>query len=181
MNEETKIKIKKFLDSKVFKTFVYVFGLILLASLIFQAGMIAGYRKASFSKDWKDNYNKNFGAPHRGPLGMSPEYLPNAHGAIGRVIKKELPTIIVSDKDNLEKVVLIKDDTKIRRMKVDMKIEDLKVDDFIVVIGTPNKDGQVEAKLIRIMPAPTDEMVKGPLFIKSSKKINDFERPINNN
>ena len=180
MNEETKIKIKKFLDSKVFKTFVYVFGLILLASLVFQAGMIAGYRKASFSKDWKDNYNKNFGAPRRGPLGMSPEDLPNAHGAIGRVIKKELPTIIVSDKDNLEKVVLIKNDTKIRQMKEDLKIDDLKIDDFVVVIGTPNKDGQVEAKLIRIMPLPGDDMIKGGKFIKSLNQ-DDSERQIKNN
>jgi hypothetical protein len=78
---------------------------------------------------------------------------PNAHGAIGKIIKKELPTIIVQDKDNTEKVVLIKADTQIQKIKEKATQADLKIDDFIVVIGTPNEQGQIEAKFIRIMPA----------------------------
>ena len=71
----------------------------------------------------------------------------------GKIIKIELPTIIVMDKDNTEKVVLIKDDTKIQNKKQDIKNLDLKVDDFIVVIGSPDDQGQIEAKFIRLMPA----------------------------
>ena len=39
-------------------------------------------------------------------------------------------------------------------MRDEIKISDLKIGDFIVVIGSPNTDGQVEAKFIRLMPEP---------------------------
>ena len=35
-----------------------------------------------------------------------------------------------------------------------LTIKDLKIDDFVVVIGTPDEQGQIEAKFIRIMPSP---------------------------
>ncbi len=84
---------------------------------------------------------------------MDMQNFPNAHGTVGKIIKIELPTIIVQDKDETEKVVLIKDDTSIRSGKTDITKNDLKVDDFIVVIGSPNTQGQIEAKLVRIMPS----------------------------
>jgi hypothetical protein len=59
----------------------------------------------------------------------------------------------VQDNDGTEKIVLIKDDTSIRSMRDDISKDRLKVDDFIVVIGSPNAQGQIEAKLIRLMPA----------------------------
>jgi hypothetical protein len=60
----------------------------------------------------------------------------------------------VQDKDNTEKVILIKEDTKIQKMMGSVLKTDLRLDDFVIIIGSPNNIGQVEAKLIRIMPAP---------------------------
>ena len=37
-------------------------------------------------------------------------------------------------------------------MKSNITTNDLKLDDFVVVIGTPNTQGQIEAKFIRVMP-----------------------------
>ena len=64
--------------------------------------MMAGYKRASFSRDWGDNYAKNFGSPNKGPKMMGKEFgdfgnLPNAHGTIGKILKIELPTFVVLD------------------------------------------------------------------------------------
>ncbi len=166
MNNELKIKIKKVFESKSFRIAIYILGGLVIISLVFQAGMMAGFRKASFGRDWGDNYEKNFGSPHRNPPMMGDKFgdfgnLPNAGGAIGRIIKVELPTIIVLDeKDNTEKIVLINDKTEIRKMRDIAIQDDLKLDEHIIVIGIPNAKGQIEAKLIRFLPAPFNIPIK---------------------
>jgi len=161
-NNEFKIKIKKVLESKKFKTFICILGILAIIFLAFQAGMIAGFRKASFGHDWGENYSQNFGFPNMGPGMMRGEFgnfgnLPNAHGAIGKIIKVSLPTIIVLDeKDNTEKSVLIGEGTEIRKAKDSIDENQLKVDDHVVVIGSPNSSGQIEAKLIRFLPVPLE-------------------------
>ena len=54
----------------------------------------------------------------------------------------------------MEKIVLVNDQTVIRRGRDNVKVSDLKVDNNLVVIGDPNEMGQIAAKLIRLMPAP---------------------------
>ena len=96
---------------------------------------------------------ENFGArgEHPGPIrGHSP----NAHGAVGKILKIELPTIIVEDKDATEKVIVLTENTKIQNGTTTVTPLDLKINDFIITIGSPNDQGQVEAKFIRILPAP---------------------------
>jgi hypothetical protein len=58
----------------------------------------------------------------------------------------------VQDKNNIEKVILINTNTQIQEMRGNVATGDLKIDDFVVVIGTPNPQGQIEAKFIRVMP-----------------------------
>lgn len=160
MNKE---KIKSFLESKSFKAVMYTLGIIAVIFIIFHAGMMAGFRKASFGRDWGNNYNMNFGTPRMGPKMMGGEFgefgnLPNAHGSVGEIIKIELPTIIVlDDKDQTEKVIKTDEDTNIQKMREDVLVKDLKVGDHVVVIGSPNSQGQIEAKLIRLLLAPLDK------------------------
>jgi hypothetical protein len=143
--------IKKVFDSKVSFGILCGIGIVIVVLLSFSAGITVGFHKASFGRSWGENYERNFGMrPNRPMFGR--DNFPNANGAIGKIIKIELPTIIVQDKDNTEKVILIKDGTQIQKMKESITTTDLKIDDFIVVIGTPNEQGQIEAKLIRIMP-----------------------------
>lgn len=78
----------------------------------------------------------------------------DSHGTVGEVIKIETDSIMVRGRDNVEKSILIKNDTSIVRFKDTIKITDLKVGDIIVVIGDANVNGQIEAKLVRTMPAP---------------------------
>ncbi len=163
MKDEIKNDIKNVFESKSFRVVIYILGGLIVLAVVFQAGMFAGFRRASFGHDWGNNYAMNFGLPNRGPQMMGGDFgnLPNAHGAIGKIIKIELPTIIVLDeKDNTEKVVLINEKTEIRVARDVVTADGLKLDDHIVVIGSPNSSGQIEARLIRLLPLPLPEPIR---------------------
>ena len=160
-----KNKIKEILNSKAFRIVVYALGVLAVAFFIFEAGMVAGFRKASFGRDWGENYEQNFGSPHRMQFGKNMGdmgNLPNAHGAIGRIVGVELPNIVVLDgKDNVEKVIILDDDTEIRLAKNIIKDEELKEGLDVMIIGTPNSSGQIEAKLVRVLPPPPQINIEG--------------------
>ena len=145
--------MKKILESKISTNILIGLGIAIAAMLIFSAGIAVGFHKASFGRAWGDNYERNFGMMS-GRRIFDKDNFPNANGAIGKIIKIQLPTIIVQDKDNIEKVILIKDDTKIQKMMLEVKTNDLSINDYVIVIGSPNTQGQIEAKLIRVMPSP---------------------------
>lgn len=148
------MEIKNILKTKAFKIIAISLGLIVIVLSIFQAGMVFGYRRAQFSDRLGNNYNRIFnGSPER-PFGtMRKGAFPISHGANGKIIRTDFPVIIIEDKDNIEKTILIQENTIIKKFRNTIKPEDLKIDDAIIVIGTPNKDGQIEAKLIRLMPS----------------------------
>ncbi len=156
--------IKKVFESKVSTKILIIIGLAIVAMLIFSAGIFVGFHKAGFGRDWGENYERNFGMRSGGMM-FGRDNFPNSHGAVGKILKIESPTIIVQDtKDNTEKIILIKDDTRIQKMMTNITANDLVVNDYIVVIGSPNSQGQIEAKLIRVMPSP--ELMPGPKFLK---------------
>lgn len=162
MNKE---KIKKILSSKIFKVVVYVLGFLIVASFIFQAGMVAGFKKANFGRDWGRNYEMNFGRPEMGPRMMGGHFddfgnLPNSHGAIGKIIKLDQSSIVVLDiKDNTEKVIVFGKDTQVKKARENLNLSDLKLDEDVIVIGVPNSLGQIEAKLLRIIVAPFESQI----------------------
>ena len=75
-------------------------------------------------------------------------------GVFGQIIKIENDKLIIIGKNNAETIVLITDKTIINRFQETISVADLKIDDAAVIIGEPNNAGQIEAKLIRVMPAP---------------------------
>jgi hypothetical protein len=143
--------IKKIFESKMLFKILCGIGIVVVALLIFYAGVTVGFHKATFGRAWGENYERNFGFGPDHPL-LGKDNFPNANGAIGKIIKIELPTIIVTDKDNTEKVILLDTNTQIQKMKENIATTDLNVNDFVVVIGSPNEQGQIEAKFIRVMP-----------------------------
>jgi len=66
----------------------------------------------------------------------------------------ELPHLIVRDRGGIEKIISLGDDTTIEKNGEELEVSDLSADDFIVVIGTPNDRGMIEAKFIRVIPSP---------------------------
>jgi hypothetical protein len=147
------------LQSATFRKSLYGIGATVIALMIFQAGMFVGERKAAFSYRFGDNYFRNFGEHDgkRGAFGLGKEgRFPEAHGAMGKILSVTPPTLMILGRDNIEKVILVDDKTMIKHFRDDAMLADLKVDDFIVVIGTPNDMSQIEAKLIRILPPPPE-------------------------
>jgi len=149
--KHTHDELVKIFESKTTFKILCGIGIVLVALLIFYAGVNVGFHKASFGRAWGENYERNFGFGPDHPL-LGADNFPNANGAIGKIIKIELPTIIVQDKNNTEKVILLSSDTHIEKMANAIDSSELSVNDFIVVIGSPNDQGQVEAKFIRVMP-----------------------------
>jgi len=126
--------------------------------LIFGAGMFIGGMKAKFSYGWAESYHKNFGGPREGFVenwqNFPAEDFIGAHGLFGQIIKIDGSTFVIKGGDGVEKILLIKDSTVIRRLRNTIKITDLKVTDYIFAIGDPNDAGQIEAKLVRLLPPP---------------------------
>ena len=65
-----------------------------------------------------------------------------------------MPTFVIAGPDSVEKTVLVGTSTLIRKLDSEVKPEDIRTGDFLVVIGEPNEDIQIQAKLIRILPEP---------------------------
>jgi len=139
---------------------------IIVALLVFQAGVTIGYKKASFSRQLGNNFYRAFDS--QGPRMdrmdralpggfMFAESLPGGHGAVGKVASISLPTFVVAGPDNIEKIVLIGGKTDMRRFRDAATSSDLRVDDFVVVLGVPDGLGQIDARLIRILPPPPSE------------------------
>jgi hypothetical protein len=156
------MNIKAYIKSQSFKGILIGISVAIIALIIFQAGVAVGERKVSFAHRFGDNFERNFRDPrgggliHRGFPG-GPD-MPGGHGAVGEIVSISLPLVVVAGPDNLEKTVLVTDTTKIRKFQDSIEAGELGVGDFIIVLGTPNDEGQVEAKLIRLAPPPPNNI-----------------------
>ncbi len=155
--------VLRFFRSRVFVIIIIIlFGFALLIGA-FTIGAFVGYKKAAFSYRWGENYHLNFGGPRGGFLRQLEDFgggdFIEGHGTFGQIIKINGSTLIIEGRDKVEKIISVKDGTEIRELRNTLKIDDLKINDYVVVIGEPNDSGQIEAKFIRIMPAP---IMSGP-------------------
>lgn len=146
--------LKKYMESPSMRKVLCILGVVIASLLVFQAGVFVGYRKARFAYRLGDNYYRTFGGPHHKMNDrFDPKAFFDAHGAAGKVVDITLPTMVIAGPDNVEKVVLIKNDTTVRHFRDTVNAKDLKQGDFVVVFGSPNDQSQIEARLIRIMPS----------------------------
>jgi hypothetical protein len=156
MEEEKQVSKKSNRD--ILKGVIIGLAVFVVIVLIFGAGMFVGGMKARFSYRWAEQYHKNFAGPQGGFLGnwRNPPPFPGdfieSHGTFGEIIKIDGNTLVVKGRENIEKIVLVQENTSIKSGFKDIKISDLKVGDMIVIIGSPNEQGQIEAKLIRVFP-----------------------------
>ncbi len=139
--------INKFFQSKMFSGFIFGLVAFIILLLIFKAGLIVGIKKADFSCRWSDNYQHNFGGP-----GFGDRDFIEANGTFGQIIKLEANNLVVKGRNDVEKIIIIDENTVIKNLRQTLKPADLKIDDNLVIIGEPNELGQIKAKLIRLMP-----------------------------
>lgn len=146
--------IKSLYAQKPIRLGLYILGTLFVLSATFQLGLFVGYHKASFARDWGDHYERNFGMRRPESIrGMMGNTLPGAYGASGKVLSVTLPTFVVEDINGTEKTIHISDTTLIRLAMQNASSSAITVDNIVIVLGEPNDAGQIEAKLIRVMPA----------------------------
>jgi len=147
------MNFQDYIKSQSFRGIIIGVCVTIVILLIFQAGVFVGYRKASFAFRFGDNYYSGFDRKAPAPFGFPlRDEFRTSHGAVGEVVGVSLPTLVVAGPDSIEKTVLIGTSTLIRKFDAELEPEDIQTGDFLVVLGDPNDDSQVQAKLIRILP-----------------------------
>ncbi|HRY62733.1 MAG TPA: hypothetical protein P5056_03120 [Candidatus Paceibacterota bacterium] len=147
-------KMKQFVETDNFKRSIKVVGILAVITLIFQAGVFMGFRKASFYGEFGNNFRNNFEGDRGEFRGMMGRDIPNAHGVVGNVIDVALPSVVIAGDDGVEKIIFVDEKTIIRKFREDISADKLIVGDNVVVVGNPGRDGIIDSRLIRIMPAP---------------------------
>ncbi len=123
--------------------------------MIFQAGVFVGYRKAAFSYKLGDNFYKTFrGEKPMMVTGFDNGNVPGGHGAIGRIVRINLPEIVVAPEGDVEKTVLIGSSTLVKRFDKTVPPSDITTEDFAVILGSPDTESRIHATFIRLVPPP---------------------------
>lgn len=149
------MNLKNFFLSRILEIVILCLGILIIILFVLGVGIFIGFKKANFSYRFEENYHRNFAGPEGGFFqNFEGKDFIESHGVVGQIIKIDDSNIIIKGKDDTEKIILTKENTVIKRFKKTIGPNDLKVDEFIVVIGEPNNDGQIEAKFIRVMPPP---------------------------
>jgi hypothetical protein len=143
--------LNKFFQSRIFSSTLVVVSAVIVLLLVFALGAFVGFQKARFSFGWGENYHRVFGGPRGGflPNFVGDDFI-NGHGTFGTIIKLEPGLLVVKGQDGVEKAFSIGDDTTIEKGRTVLTSNDLKVDEQVVVIGSPKTDGSIEAKLVRV-------------------------------
>ena len=125
----------------------------ILLLLVFQAGEYIGYRRAGFAGRLGENYYRTLGGGrHRNLFGTLFSDLPGDHSALGRIVAANTNTLVIAGTDNVEKTILLNPQTIIRQWQNNLTANDLKVGQTVIVLGEPNNQAQIVARLIRVIP-----------------------------
>ena len=154
--------LKTFTTTKSFTRVLFVLAGLVAVLAIFQAGIFVGYHKAAFAFGGGERYYQAFGDRRHGGMMsggmMFDRGFSDAHGAAGKILKVTLPTFVMEGNDGVEQVVSIENDTEIRKWRDAVKPEDLRAGDMVVVIGKPNAEAGIAARLIRLLPPPPETL-----------------------
>lgn len=148
--------IKKFFQSFSLRGALIVGGATAAALAIFVVGETVGYKKASFSYRWGSFYERNFIGPRDGRPRVTRELgrkFMNPHGAFGTVVAVDASSMLVAGDGAAEKMVRIGDGTALRKFRDAVGSADIRVGDSVVVVGAPDGDGVLDARLIRVLPS----------------------------
>lgn len=149
-------RLRSLTDSRPFIVILFTLFILLIISVIFEAGVLFGMHEARLSYRWGENYAMNFGGPRGGfmPMmdGLPPA--PNGHGAFGQIATTTLPTFIITDPIHPEESIRVGTSTIIKDGANTVTTAALTRGTYVVVLGTPDAEGSIDASLIRIMPAP---------------------------
>ncbi len=145
------MNVDNFLKSKVLHVTLYMLGGLFLLVLVFHAGQIIGFRKAELSLGLLGG---------RGVYGrMDQQFLHefaereivNSHGVSGVVVSVAEPFFIMQSSSGLEREVSVSGATIIRRGPSSITLQEVQPMNRVVVLGSTEDTGTLEAKFIRIL------------------------------
>lgn len=146
--------LKQIFESKKIVGILAVLIALIVLLVVFRFGMVIGERKADFSGRWGENYGRFFGEPRQGffpaPAEFRDNRFMNPHGNAGTILKINGDAVVLKGKDNIERTVLISTSTVIMDMNENITLDKVSAGDSLVVIGEPTKDGQIEARFVRV-------------------------------
>ena len=152
-------EFENIVSSKKVRLTVGIIGALILALLIFHAGVVFGSHRNSFGgPSDRSGMDRGFRPPFM-PDGfeMPRGFIPNKHGAVGAITAITLPTFTMETREGTSKTILVSTSTMIRSMGgADAKA--LLVGNKIIVLGEPDNQGRIDAKLIRILSAATSTL-----------------------
>lgn len=158
---------KKSLRPDVLKwTIIGLIGFIVVI-LIFSMGMRVGGLKAKYSYRWAESYHRNFAGPKTGFFGNWQSFprgdLIEGHGAFGEIIEVNDSGFILKGRGNVEKIIIIDENTVIKKGRESME-GGMQISDSVVIVGSPNEAGQIEAKFIRVFNGEIKKTYKRSRF-----------------
>jgi hypothetical protein len=147
--------MKEFVKSQTFKIAAGIVGVVLIALISFGLGIGVGLRKARFSYQWGENYERNFmPAPPDGPSkifnGFQGQDFRNAHGLAGTVISISGNNLVVKENNGNENTISVGDKTIIKNRNGNLNLSNIDQGDQVVVMGSPGDNGVINADLIRV-------------------------------
>ncbi len=151
-------ELKDYFQSKTIRALLVILGIAIILLVIFRAGVEVGYRQALYSGRFGDRYQKTFINPHGPGRMVMMNTIDSSHDAVGQIIKIDNNLLTIKAQDGTEKIISLTASTTIRKFRDTIHAADLHIDDSVVVFGIPSVNGDIEAKLIRIVPAPFDMM-----------------------
>ncbi len=152
------------LESKVVRTIIWVLAGLIVVFIAFGLGVRVGEDRAGFANGFDRHYFQDFlgTGPGGGRAGSGVQAgqafggmpMPSImHGLAGTVIAVTPPTIAVEDWQNNEQSVVVATGTVIREYGGAILLDSIAPGDQVAVIGSPNADGQIVARFIRVFPA----------------------------
>jgi hypothetical protein len=137
------------ISSKKARWTVGVIGVLLAALLIFHVGVVVGSHSGQFGCSSMDRGFRSSFLP--GGFELPYGFISDGHGAVGVVTAVTLPTFTVQTREGTNQTIVVSTSTIIQSMNgSDTKA--LSVGSQIVVLGEPDGQGRINAKMIRILP-----------------------------
>ncbi len=155
------MRIKELFDSKIFRRVACGICALLVVLVTFQVGMFVGFHKANHAYRWADSYPRMFGGARGGFMhDFRGDDFFGGHGVVGAIVKIDGDALIIKGSDGVEKIVMTTSTTSIVNGRTKLNASNLKIDDSIVVIGTPKEDGSILAKMIRVFTGDERPMMQ---------------------
>lgn len=131
--------------------------IIILLSIIILFGIFyTGYKVGSYhsysnkSRMEKHGYSWKSSGKEFHRKGYWRNHKKRGFGAKGIIKQIEENIVTILGRDDIEKKVLITEETKFRNRNDDLTKDDISMDQGVVVIGEPNEEGIIEAKIFII-------------------------------